>query len=200
MEKVILFDTEYTSWEGSLQRKWSEPWEHREIIQIAAVKLSIDEDVVEEETYDCLVKPVVNPRLSDYFVQLTGISQAVVEEKGSQFQEAYQGFLAFCEHGALPAFSWGDDPAVIRENCVLNGLPYKDFPRGFHDIRDVLETIGIDTRPYSSGTVYQAVQAPFDLASHNALNDVRSMEVALATLNRAGRLPQGWSRTTKCFS
>ena len=34
---VLFFDTEYTSWEGSISRNWSEPNEFKEIVQIGAV-------------------------------------------------------------------------------------------------------------------------------------------------------------------
>ena len=35
--RVVVFDLEWTAWEGSIQRGWSEDWEHREIVQIGAV-------------------------------------------------------------------------------------------------------------------------------------------------------------------
>ena len=36
--KFILFDTEFTAWEGSQNRNWSLCWEHRELISISALK------------------------------------------------------------------------------------------------------------------------------------------------------------------
>ena len=35
--KIIIFDTEFTAWEGSLARNWNGPGEYREIIQIGAI-------------------------------------------------------------------------------------------------------------------------------------------------------------------
>ena len=35
----VLYDTEYTSWEGSLQRGWSRPDEHRELVQLSAIRV-----------------------------------------------------------------------------------------------------------------------------------------------------------------
>ena len=40
--EFVLFDLEFTAWEGSLERGWSEPWEAREIIQIGAVRVKDD--------------------------------------------------------------------------------------------------------------------------------------------------------------
>ena len=38
--EIVVCDLEYTAWAGSLQRGWSDPGEHREIVQIAAIRLS----------------------------------------------------------------------------------------------------------------------------------------------------------------
>ncbi len=188
MNQFILFDTEYTAWEGSQARRWSEPWEHREIIQIAAVRVAVERGYVETACFDRLVRPRLNPLLSDYIIRLTGIQQAEIDARGVPFAAAYGDFFSFCERGRLPLFSWGDDPGVLRENCALAELPFGDYPAGLHDIRDVLEAAGIDTRLYSSGTVYQALGLDFAHASHNALNDVRSLAITLSELARQGRI------------
>ena len=56
--QIVIFDTELTPWEVSMQRQWSLDWDHREVIQI-----------------------VVNSTLSDYIIQLTGIEQHVSHKK-----------------------------------------------------------------------------------------------------------------------
>ncbi len=103
-------------------------------------------------------------------------------------------FFAFCDGGRIPVFCYGyDDVLVIDENCRLNDLPPAVFPAGIYDIRPIFQQAGVDTRPYTSGTVYQAVGAEFDLAAHNALNDVRSLAVTLRQLIRLGRMAQDWA-------
>ena len=32
-DRFVIYDTEYTAWEGSLARNWSGPNEHRELLQ-----------------------------------------------------------------------------------------------------------------------------------------------------------------------
>lgn len=39
---VIVFDTEYTTWDGAKERGWSNPNEHRELVQIAAQKINVE--------------------------------------------------------------------------------------------------------------------------------------------------------------
>ena len=190
--QIILFDTEYTAWEGSRARKWSEPWEHREIIQIAAVRVMVDEKLTELDCFDCLIKPKHNPVLSSYITGLTGIQQASVDTRGVGFAEAFAVFYDFCDRGGIPLFCYGDDPVVLRENYALNGLLHPAFPSGIYDIRVLFEQAGIDTRQYTSGTVHQAVAAEFDHAAHNALNDVRSLAVTIRQLMQMGKIGTGW--------
>ena len=187
----ILFDTEYTAWEGSQQRRWSEPWEHREIIQIAALKVELASGCREIACFDTLVRPLINPALSPYITSLTGITQPEIDARGVSFASAYTAFYEFSAQGALPLLSWADDAAILRENCALTGLPFGDYPAGFHDIRDLFEAVGIDTTLYSSGTVYQAFGLAFPHNAHNALNDVRSLALSLDDLSRRGML-NGW--------
>ena len=188
MQEIILFDFEYTAWEGSKARNWSESWEHREIIQIAAVRVSVDGEVVEIESFDCLVKPKQNPVLSPYIIHLTGIQQPEIDLRGLFFPQAFAQFFGFCDQGQIPLFCYGDDPAVLIENFSLNEMDCPAFPAGVHDIRQIFEQAGVDTRPYTSGTIHQAVGLDFPHAAHNALNDVRSLAVTLHHLMQVGRI------------
>ena len=69
---VVIFDLEFTAWEGSMESRWMRPGELTEIVQIGAVKLDAA-SLKEVDAFEMLVKPRVNPVLSDYLVSLTGI-------------------------------------------------------------------------------------------------------------------------------
>ena len=73
-EGFVAVDLKYTSWEGSLERGWSRPHEHREVVQIGAVRLDAGNGFAEVDALDVLVRPQRNPVLSEYFVALTGIT------------------------------------------------------------------------------------------------------------------------------
>ena len=49
------------------------------------------------------VKPTLNPQLSEYFTELTGISQAEVDEEGVGLAEALRQFELFCAPPNPPA-------------------------------------------------------------------------------------------------
>ncbi len=190
---AIFFDFEYTAWEGSQARRWSEPWEHREIIQIAAIRVAVKDGMAETGCFNCLVKPTHNPLLSAYITHLTGIAQPEMDTRGVSFARALADFYAFCEQGRLPLFCYGDDVSVLVENCALNGIPLPPFPVGIYDIRATFEQAGIDTRSYTSGTVHQSVGADFTHAAHNALNDVRSLAATIRHITHLGKIETGWA-------
>jgi len=70
-DHAIVFDLEFTAWQGSVAHRWSRPGEFTELVQIGAVKVDVASlNVVDEITV--LVRPRINPVLSDYLVELTG--------------------------------------------------------------------------------------------------------------------------------
>ncbi|GAB2687768.1 exonuclease domain-containing protein [Aliiglaciecola aliphaticivorans] len=95
--ECVLFDKEFTAWHGSKQRNWSENWEHRELIQIAAVKIRMTRDSASIlASFNELIRPTINPQLSDYITNLTGIEQAMIDEMGVDFASALKQFHLFC--------------------------------------------------------------------------------------------------------
>ena len=97
-------DTEYTSWEGSFERDWSDPGEFKEIVQFAAFSYSKNN---ESKLFDFYIKPKLNPELSSYFKKLTGISQEVVNNSRSNLRTIVD-FLSKLQHSHT-IVSWGPD-------------------------------------------------------------------------------------------
>jgi inhibitor of KinA sporulation pathway (predicted exonuclease) len=191
-QHIILFDFEYTAWEGSRARNWSGAGEHREIIQIAALRLTGNYGMTETACFNHLVRPKHNPMLSSYITKLTGIEQVEVDLHGLSFPDVFAVFYAFCDHGRIPCFCYGDDVSVLFENFSLNDMAPAGFPAGIYDIRATFEQAGINTSRHTSGTVYQELGVVFDYAAHNALNDVRSLSLTLQELLRLGHLDSSW--------
>ncbi|MDD3288265.1 MAG: exonuclease domain-containing protein [Alphaproteobacteria bacterium] len=123
--QIVIFDTEYTTWEGTQKRCWTGPGEYKEIIQIGAIKVSWPDGEIVDRIL-LLIKPQVNPVLSDYFISLTGISQKIVDEEGIKFSDALVRFLDFC--GDIPVVSYGNDSGILAENILLT----KSHPYNFY--------------------------------------------------------------------
>ena len=176
-EEFTIFDTEFTAWEGSHARGWSNPGEHREIIQIGAIKV---DKLKETDSFLMYVKPKKNPELSDYIIKLTGITQADIDTKGVEYKEALAQFHKWCRE--LPIYSFGLDGEVMKENSELVQILFPFNSSQFHDVRRVFQKAGVDTGSYMSSTIPRAfgVEPPPD--AHDALSDARSILLALQQL------------------
>lgn len=180
LTSLIIFDTEFTAWEGSMQRNWSHDWEHREIIQIAAVKVVVSQSgATVVSSFNTLVRPAINPTLSEYIIQLTGIEQQVLDNMGIDFQAALQQFCAFCQQGELACYSWGNDKSILIDNCLLNGLQMPDFPAGFYNLHAMVRNKNVDGAHLCSGELAKHLGLDLHGHKHNALYDVRSIALAL---------------------
>lgn len=180
MIEFVVLDTEFTAWEGSMQRQWSEPWEHREIIQIAAVKVQANStDVRITETFNELVLPVINSKLSDYVVALTGIEQHTLDDLAVDFPSSLHQFWQFCYEGTLPVVSWGSDALVLQENCRLQSVSMPTFAGGFHDLKAALRAQQVKVENVNSGKLASHLGIDLKGKEHNALHDVRSIVSAI---------------------
>lgn len=182
-DNIVLFDTEYTTWEGAQERAWNGPNEHREIVQIGAVRMDTHA-LTEIDAFDIVIKPRINPNLSDFFVTLTGITQKLVNTAGIDFATALKNFEMW--RNGDQAYSYGHDAEVIEENCRLCGVPFNSHEY-FHDVRAVFEAHGIDTNQYHSSTIVTAFGKQPREGAHNALNDARSIFDGLVLLVQSKR-------------
>jgi hypothetical protein len=185
---VVIYDLEYTSWSGSLERNWSLPCEQREIVQIGAVKARImDHGFKMIQTFERLVRPLINPRLSSHFVDLTGIQQSNIENDGVTFAVAWEGFCLFCADAAQ-LWCLGRDGEVLRENFALrrvNGI----FPAPSFDIRPALaRALDLKEAEVVSCRLPELLHLEPVRPAHQAVSDARAVLNALERLAREGKL------------
>ncbi len=182
----VIFDTEYTSWAGCLENGWC-GHQKQEIVQIAAIKVDDNFNVTGE--LNLLCQPKINPQLSDYFMNLTGITNEDVAAKGVDFATAYAQFKAFVgtdvcySHGWNGAFEDAGDGEIIAENLRLNHLSqdasikYRNLAALF---KKAYQKHNIHITTQSSGQICKilGLQSQLDnlhLDEHNALYDVYSI-------------------------
>ena len=179
---IIIYDLEFTSWEGSLKRKWSGEDEFKEIVQIGAVKVDMSNENKIVQTFEQLVKPKKNPILSHYFTNLTGINQIKLEKEGLAFIEAmglFEDFIGNCR----TLISNGLDMEVIQENCRLNSLKFAFEHIKFIDIRPLfIEALYIDDSELVSSDLPNILNINVNLEKHSALYDAYAIAYALEKL------------------
>lgn len=180
---ITVFDLEYTAWECSMARQWMTPGEYREVVQIGAVKLNAD-DFAEVDAFDVLVRPCINPKLSAYFQNLTGITQEAVTRHGVDFAQGYARFLDFAGAGPITAF--GRDEQVLLDNLRLYGIAQDRPLPVFYNLRGWFAVQGLDPRGLLSCDIAPALGVPFVGHTHNALNDARSLAAGMAAMAARG--------------
>jgi inhibitor of KinA sporulation pathway (predicted exonuclease) len=178
-----VFDLEFTAWGCSMASHWLRPGEFKEVVQIGAVRLTVDTFAPVAE-FDVLVRPRINAVLSPYFEGLTGISNEEVALRGVDFALAYDRFLDFAEGGPICAF--GHDEWVLEENIRLYGL--KDMPPlpEFRDLRSWFADRQVDPRGLNSCDIGPMLGAPFVGHAHNALDDARSVAAGMEIMAARG--------------
>ncbi|MBO6783260.1 MAG: exonuclease domain-containing protein [Alphaproteobacteria bacterium] len=178
----VIADLEYTSWVGAHARNWSGPGEFKEIVQIGAVRVSGGAPLTETDAFVVLVAPTLNPRLSGYFSELTGITNADIAREGVAVADALGAFRAFV--GDAPVLSHGRDDLVIAEECAEKGF---DDPFAGHDWRDISPPIRAVT---GDQLMSSELPAYFGLEpmgrAHDALADARALFGVLEHLRRKG--------------
>lgn len=182
--RYLVYDLEYTAWAGSWERGWSGPGEHREIVQIGAVR--VDSAFRELASLCLLVRPRINPVLSAYFTDLTAITQARLETEGMDIEAALDVLQAFAGPD-LPMLSNGADAAVLAENCRLAGLTYP-FDNRTIDVHDELRAASGRDHLFSAD-LPDLFGLEVTGRGHDALADARAVAGALRKVRLGGRKP-----------
>ena len=182
-DKAMVFDLEFTSWPGSNERNWSLPNEDREIIQIGAVKIETTGDMREVDSFQILVRPLKNPILSDYIVNLTEITQEKVEKEGILFPLALSRFINFIGEHPIDILSNGGDEEVIEENCQIHNIPFLSIFKKSTDLKIYFsEVLGISRKNCTSGMLPKLFGLNNHEKQHDALGDARSISQSLRYL------------------
>jgi len=181
--RAVVYDLEFTAWEGSMANRWSRPGEFTELVQIGAVRVDVQSFDIEAEL-DVMVKPRLNPVLSDYLVGLTGIANEEIAARGVDFVDAYRAFLDFAEGRATLAF--GTDNLIFEDNLRLYGLSGFPTPPPFINLRPWFNAYGIATAKLHSCDVGPALGVAFAGRRHNALADTKSLVAGIRVLLERG--------------
>ncbi len=182
-DEVVVFDTEFTAWEGSVERGWRGPSEYKEIVQIGAVILHA-RTLQETAAFSVLIQPVNNPVLSDYFVALTRITNQQLAIDGVEFVHGVGLFVEFV--AGRKSFCYGRDDKIIAENAKLVRQTTSWPGLTSTNLRDWLVQVGVPLAGIHSGELASHVGAVSQGVAHNALTDARSLAEAVRYLVSKG--------------
>lgn len=183
---VVLYDTEFTSWPGARECNWQKPGMHRELVQISAVRLDAGEAFAVLEMFDILIQPTINPVLSEYFIDLTGITNKDISEHGVTCIQGLRDFRDFI--GVDTALSHGPDRSVLQENCDIHSFPWPfDHVKFVNLHKPVRKALGLTKSPMAF-EIPKLTGIDFDAQAHNALNDVLGMAAAFTHLRGLNKI------------
>lgn len=134
LKYYVLFDLEATCWEGDT---YINSEYKKEVIEIGAVKITPEFDILPDE-FSKLVRPKVNPEISDYCQKLTGIRKDAVEF-AKDFEQVYNQFIEWSGQPML-WMSWSDDYSLIKKECEVRDIkPFNQ--KRFMDARDIMKVL-----------------------------------------------------------
>lgn len=175
-EVIVVFDLELTAWPGSADRFWSGPGEYPEIIQIGAVKARTIGGMTQTGSMNRYVRPSINPVLSDYIKDLTGIGQSDIDDKGVPFADAMKEFSAFIGDDTEQVLCHGDDLEILIQNCELNDTPFSLEDKTFVDLKPYFHTaLGCPEEAVPSCDLGEAFGLENGEKHHDALGDSRAI-------------------------
>ncbi len=184
--ELLIFDTEYTSWEGSLENNWQKKGEYRELVQLAAIKVSDVNNLHRTELFSVFTKPNINPTLSEYFINLTGITQKKLELDGISIKDGIEMFAKFSEN--CFCLTWNNDLLILNENIKFLNIESPLRAQKVSDIRELFKELSIDCEGLFSGDIDKKISGNSILKpgfKHNALSDCISMLSALNKLSNS---------------
>jgi hypothetical protein len=194
MRHVTVFDCEHLTNETSPRRFWCGPDDPDPLlVQIGAVRLSLEPPYGLGETFDCIVTPVgrngpVAP--SAFFTRLTGIDAARITAEGVPLAEALERFAAFV--GDRPILSWGKDEITsLAPSCFVAGLVCPIPVEQFRNAAALLLSAGVPPETVH-GLRSNTLPAHFDLPpepkGHDGVADARGVARVLSHLLTRGLL------------
>lgn len=196
MTEIVIFDCEYLTKAGAMGRMWSD---HNDpdpiVVQIGAVRLDLDDDARIVDQIKIYIKPEDRHGtpypLDPYFVDLTGVTNEVIDRDAVDLGSALREFDAFSRGTSL--WSWGKDELfALGVSCFIHGITPPIAPARFGNLKLILSKAGMpdaDIKSTSSGEIadYYDVGNP-SLSKHDALDDTLSLAQALKHLMTLGHL------------
>jgi inhibitor of KinA sporulation pathway (predicted exonuclease) len=194
-ETIICLDFEFACWPDSLNTQWRDPSRPPEVIEAGAIAIHIDA-AKPFLSFSSLVRPGINPQISEYCRSLTGISQDEIHAAPPLATVAER--LAKWLDGLAPrpifACTWGPssfDRLLFAGDCQRNG------------IRDPLGTLpNLDLRAYAERypgctwgseprreAVWSGLSLPDPNRRHRALDDAEDVARIFVALGQFQPFP-----------
>ena len=183
---LICLDLEFTCWENSRQDDWPDPQFPAEILQVGMAGFDLIQGRCLAK-FSAYVRPVLNPRMSNYCVNLLQISQNVIDSSPtlpevinqiSSFVSDYRGDLTLvCAFGSDCKRFVDDAARHSRES------PFTPFTC-LNLQQEAAKVMGMTKELPEREPIKQHFQLPPSANRHDALDDALDVKILFDALIR----------------
>ena len=174
---------EFTCWDDSLRTDWADPARPAEVIEIGLAFYRVASRAVTSR-FSRLVRPVMNPKLSPYCVELLRIAQVDIdaaEELPGALQHVETWLTAVDPD--LSTCGWGaNDRRRLARNAATRGANDPLAGRPHIDLRDVMTALRRHPRPIGRDELRALASLPANPGRHRALDDALDLAHFLGLL------------------
>ncbi len=165
---LLIVDLEATCWEKD-KRNTTE----METIEIGALKVDLN-NIENVEEFDKFIRPVRNPKLSEFCTKLTSIRQEDVD-KAEIFPVVFPKFLEWAgDLESISFCSWGNyDKWQFQKDCTYHKIKYP-FGDNHFDIK-ALFTKTQNGKRYGVGGALRLLGMKFKGTRHRGIDDTRNI-------------------------
>jgi inhibitor of KinA sporulation pathway (predicted exonuclease) len=181
---ALLIDLEFTCWEDSLGTDWADPARPAEVIEIGLAAYDVVARTV-TGSFTTLVRPRVNPILSDYCHELLHIPQCEIDAAAElpAVLADLERWLRGLPAQTLPTCGWGArDRTRLATNAAMRGVPDPLAGRRHLDLRAVMTALVHHPTPIDRDELRALTRLPPNPRRHRALDDALDLIHFLALL------------------
>jgi inhibitor of KinA sporulation pathway (predicted exonuclease) len=190
--RYVIVDLEATCWKSGV------PSDRMEIIEIGAVLLESAVGPIRDE-FSAFIRPVVEPKLSDFCQSLTTIRQEDVDA-ADYFYQVSPRFVEWIGPEPFALCSWGAyDLNQFRKDCQRHNMPLpKTFERHINLKKEFARLHSV--RPMGMMGALAHLDIPAEGQHHRGIDDVRNIaKIAVRVLPRLeAAAEEEISRTAPC--
>ena len=183
---LICLDLEYTCWENSIQDDWPDPQFPAEILQVGMAVF----DLIQGQCltkFSAYVRPALNPRISDYCINLLQISQNIIDDSPalSQVINKISSFLSDYGDGSALVCAFGPDCKRFVDDATRHHRESPFTPFTCLNLRqEAAKVMGMTKELPEREHIKQHFQLPPSANRHDALDDALDVKVLFDALIR----------------
>ena len=181
---LICLDLEYTCWENSIQDDWLDPQFPAEILQVGMAGFDLIQDQC-LNTFSAYVRPDLNPRMSDYCINLLQISQNIIDNSQALPEVINQisSFVSDYSDDSTLVCAFGPDCKKFVDDAARHcrESPFRSFAC-LNLQQEAAKVMGMTEKLPEREHIKQNFQLPPSANRHDALDDALDVKVLFDAL------------------